>query len=84
MYSPKIREDLIPRIYRAAKSAKVAMTAWVNQVIEQALPPEAEEKDPETNGRKSEKGENNYERDRIGEKGGESGDAHHFQNRGGV
>ena len=37
MYSPKIREDLIPKIYRAAKSAKVAMTKWVNRVIEEAL-----------------------------------------------
>ncbi len=38
MYSPKIREELIPRIYRAAKEAKVPMTAWVNQVLETALP----------------------------------------------
>jgi hypothetical protein len=49
MYSPKIREDLIPRIYRAAKSAKVAMTKWVNLVIEEALPPEAELEGQETN-----------------------------------
>ena len=51
MYSPKIREDLIPKIYRAAKSAKVAMTKWVNQVIEEALPPDAEERGQETNER---------------------------------
>jgi len=51
MYSPKIREDLIPKIYRAAKSAKVAMIKWVNQVIEEALPPDAEEKGQETNER---------------------------------
>jgi hypothetical protein len=38
MYSPKIREDLIPRIYRAAKEAGVAMTTWINQVLERALP----------------------------------------------
>ena len=37
MYSPKIRDDLIPRIYAAAKEAGVAMTRWVNQVIETAL-----------------------------------------------
>jgi hypothetical protein len=37
MYSPKIREDLIPRIYAAAKEAGVHMTAWVNQAIERAL-----------------------------------------------
>ena len=49
MYSPKIREDLIPRIYRAAKGAGVAMTKWVNQVIETALP--EPEEDQETNER---------------------------------
>ena len=38
MYSPKIREDLIPRIYREAKRAGLAMTTWVNQALEQALP----------------------------------------------
>jgi hypothetical protein len=38
MYSPKIREDLIPRIYQAAKEGKLPMTAWVNQAVEQALP----------------------------------------------
>jgi len=61
MYSPKIREDLIPRIYRAAKSAKVAMTKWVNGVIEEALPPDAEPKDQETNERNFRK-ERRYER----------------------
>jgi hypothetical protein len=40
MYSPKIRPDLIPRVYRAARSAGLAMTAWVNQAVEQALPAE--------------------------------------------
>ncbi len=37
MYSPKIREDLVPRIYRAAKEAKVPMTAWVSQAVELVL-----------------------------------------------
>ena len=37
MYSPHIREDLIPRIYQAAKKAGVAMTTWVNRVIKAAL-----------------------------------------------
>jgi len=37
MYSPKIHEDLIPRIYQVAKRAKVPMTRWVNQILEQAL-----------------------------------------------
>ena len=37
MYSPKIREDLIPKIYQAAKKADVPMTVWVNEAIEEAL-----------------------------------------------
>lgn len=37
MYSPVIREDLIPLIYRAAKSESIPMTAWVNQAVENAL-----------------------------------------------
>jgi hypothetical protein len=55
MYSPKIREDLIPKIYRVAKGAKVAMTEWVNQVIEQALAETGEPADQETNERNSRK-----------------------------
>ena len=65
MYSPKIREDLIPKIYRTAKSAKVAMTKWVNQVIEEALPPDADQKDQETNERNLRKERRRYERDRT-------------------
>jgi hypothetical protein len=38
MYSPKIDEALIPRIYRAAKAANIPMTTWVNRVVEVALP----------------------------------------------
>lgn len=37
MYNPQIREDLIPRIYQAAKSEGIPMTTWVSQVLEQAL-----------------------------------------------
>jgi hypothetical protein len=37
MYSPKIREDLIPRVYLEAKKAAVKMTVWVNAVIELSL-----------------------------------------------
>jgi hypothetical protein len=62
MYSPKIREDLIPKIYRTAKNAKVAMTKWVNRVIEEALPADAEENDPETNVRNSRKERRRYGR----------------------
>jgi len=38
MYSPKIDEALIPRIYLAAKAADVPMTTWVNRAVEVALP----------------------------------------------
>ncbi len=48
VYSPKIREDLIPQIYQAAKKAGVAMTAWVNQVVERALSESGKEEGPET------------------------------------
>ncbi len=37
MYSPQIRDDLIPRVYHAAKACGVAMTTWVNRAIEAAL-----------------------------------------------
>ncbi len=37
MYSPRIREDLVPRIYQAAKAGGVAMTTWVNRAVEAAL-----------------------------------------------
>ena len=52
MYSPKIREDLIPRIYRAAEEAKLPMTAWVNQAVEEALPNVANEQPQPDNQRK--------------------------------
>jgi hypothetical protein len=60
MYSPKIREDLIPRIYRAAKGTKVAMTKWVNRVIEEALPPDVGEDDQEISERNSRKEHRRY------------------------
>ena len=37
MYSPKIREDLIPKIYQVAKARKVKMTTFVNQILEKVL-----------------------------------------------
>ena len=37
VYSPRIREALIPRVYRAAKESGIPMTAWVSQAIEEAL-----------------------------------------------
>ena len=37
MYTPKIREDLIPRLYRAAKARKVPMSKLVTALVETAL-----------------------------------------------
>ena len=37
MYTPKIREDLIPRLYRLAKTGKTTMTALVDALLEKAL-----------------------------------------------
>lgn len=37
MYSPKIREELIPRLYRLARNGKVPMTRLVNRLLEQGL-----------------------------------------------
>ena len=43
MYSPRIRDDLIPGIYRAARATGIPMTTWVNQLVEQALSERAAE-----------------------------------------
>jgi len=37
MYSPKISEELIPHLYRWAKSDGVKMTVLVNQMIEREV-----------------------------------------------
>lgn len=37
MYSPKIREDLIPILYRIAKARGVAMTTLVNGIVEREI-----------------------------------------------
>ena len=37
MYSPKINEDLIPRIYRLGKLKKVPMTRLVNEILQREL-----------------------------------------------
>ena len=61
MYSPKIDEQLIPRIYRVAKSTGVPMTKWVNQVIEQALPePDAVHETNESDSRKEKRNHERY------------------------
>jgi hypothetical protein len=51
MYSPKIRDDLVPRIYRMAKAAGVHMTTWVNEVLERALD---ESEEPKTKNKEEE------------------------------
>ena len=37
MYSPKIDEELIPRLYRLRKLRKIPMTRLVNGILENAL-----------------------------------------------
>lgn len=37
MYSPKIKEDLIPKLYQRAKTEGVSMTKLVDQIIRDAL-----------------------------------------------
>jgi hypothetical protein len=37
MYSPKIREDLIPKIYQKARAKGINMTTLVNGILENAL-----------------------------------------------
>ena len=46
MYSPKIHDNLIPRIYQVAKRAKMPMTRWVNQILERALADQDASLDP--------------------------------------
>ena len=36
MYSPKIDEELIPRIYRLGKLKKMPMTRLVNEILQKA------------------------------------------------
>ena len=37
MYSPKIRDELIPKIYETARAKGIRMTTLVNEIIEKAL-----------------------------------------------
>jgi hypothetical protein len=50
MYSPKIKETLIPLIYRAAKAQGIPMTRWVNRILEEALSTDVPETDPDKDG----------------------------------
>ena len=45
MYSPKIKEELIPKIYRLAKARGIRMTTFVNEVLKNALNEEEGGKD---------------------------------------
>jgi len=37
MYSPKIREELIPKLYQLSRTRKVPMTKLVNKIVEEYL-----------------------------------------------
>jgi len=37
MYSPKIKEELIPKIYQIAKAKGLRMTTLVNEILQKAL-----------------------------------------------
>ncbi len=43
MYSPKIDEELIPRLYRLRKIKKIPMTRLVNGILRSMLPALEEE-----------------------------------------
>jgi hypothetical protein len=47
MYSPKIKEELIPYLYKEAKNHKIPMTKYVNQIIETHLSEIGKEYDSE-------------------------------------
>lgn len=37
MYSPRISEELIPRLYRRAKKEGIPMTKLVNEIVREGL-----------------------------------------------
>lgn len=37
MYSPKIKEELIPKIYQTAKARGIRMTTLVNEILRKVL-----------------------------------------------
>ena len=49
MYSPIIRDEYIPLLYRKAKELKIPMTKLVNRIIAEALKAEALEQDHDQN-----------------------------------
>ena len=49
MYSPKIKEELIPVLYQLAREMKIPMTRLVNSLIEKSLEAIERSKDHEHN-----------------------------------
>jgi hypothetical protein len=47
MYSPKIKEELIPKIYRLAKVRGIRMTTLVNEILRKALDEEGKDEKEE-------------------------------------
>jgi len=37
MYSPKIKDELIPKLYVVSKAERIRMTTLVNRILEKAL-----------------------------------------------
>jgi hypothetical protein len=50
MYSPRIRDNLIPLLYRVAKARKVPMTILVNEILRRSLEKERRRKDDSEKG----------------------------------
>ncbi len=44
MYSPKVSEELIPQLYKLAKSEKKPMTKYVNEILRSHLAEKVEDK----------------------------------------
>ena len=47
MYSPKIKDELIPKLYVVSKAERIRMTTLVNRILEKALDSEEETKSGE-------------------------------------
>lgn len=53
MYSPKIDEKLISRLYRLGKLKRIPMTRLVNEILRSALPALEEESKKEPEGKQA-------------------------------
>lgn len=65
MYSPKIDEELIPKLYLMAKQRKIPMTRFVNELLQTAL--ERMEKGPPQGHRRMLVGESQSDRESTNE-----------------